>query len=150
MSLISCLDLENIDINYDDEDKALVLLHSLPKSYEIFVDILKHGRDTLTLEDVLRALNSKELQQGIDGKAAGDVLTARSRPEKREFKSKGKFRSKSKNGKKQFKCFHCHEEGHMKKDCPNKKKEFQEKTSSECSSTMCGFGYESADVLLFF
>ena len=36
------LDLENIDIKYDEEDKALVLLHSLPKSYETFVDILKH------------------------------------------------------------------------------------------------------------
>ena len=36
-----CLDLENIDVNYDDEDKALVLLRSLPRSYETFVDILK-------------------------------------------------------------------------------------------------------------
>lgn len=49
MILINYLDLENIDIKYDEEDKALVLLHSLPKSYETFVDILKHGRDTLTL-----------------------------------------------------------------------------------------------------
>ena len=56
-----CLDLENIDMNYDDEDKAFVLLHSLTKSYETFVDILKHGRDILTLEDVIGAVNSKEL-----------------------------------------------------------------------------------------
>ena len=40
-----CLDLENIDVKYDDEDKALVLLYSLPKSYDNFVDILQHGRD---------------------------------------------------------------------------------------------------------
>ena len=59
------LDLENIDIKYDDEDKALVLLHSLPRSYEIFVDILKHGRENLSLDDVIGALNSKELQQKI-------------------------------------------------------------------------------------
>jgi len=56
-----CLDLESIEVKYDDEDKALLLLHSLPKSYETFVDILKHGRDTLTLDDVIGALNSKEL-----------------------------------------------------------------------------------------
>jgi len=43
-----CLDLENIDIKYDDENKALVLLHSLPRSYETFVDILKHGRENLS------------------------------------------------------------------------------------------------------
>ena len=53
------LDLENIEVKYDDENKALVLLHSLPKSYETFVDNLKHGRDTLTLDNVIRALNSK-------------------------------------------------------------------------------------------
>ena len=46
------LDLENIEVKYD---KALVLLHSLPKSYETFVDILKHGRDALNLDDVIAA-----------------------------------------------------------------------------------------------
>lgn len=49
-----CLDLENINVKYDDEDKALVLLHSLPRSYEYFVDILQHGRDKLSLEYVIR------------------------------------------------------------------------------------------------
>ena len=39
-----CLDLENINVKYDDEDKALVLLHLLPRSYETFVDILQCGR----------------------------------------------------------------------------------------------------------
>ena len=75
-----CLDLENIDIKYDDENKALVLLHSLPKSYETFVDILKHGRDKLSLDDVVGALNSKELQQKVEDKnsvsdALGWILT---------------------------------------------------------------------------
>ncbi|XP_062094146.1 uncharacterized protein LOC133800209 [Humulus lupulus] len=58
-----CLDLENIQVEYDGEDKALLLLHSLPKSYETFVDIFKYGRETISLEDVVGSLNSKELQQ---------------------------------------------------------------------------------------
>ena len=143
-----CLDLENIDINYDEEDKALVLLHSLPRTYETFVDILKHGREKLSLEDVFGALNSTELQQKLEGiGSAGDVLTARSRTENREFKSKGKSRSKSRNNRKLIKCFHCHEKGHFKRNYPNRKKESQERTSPECSNTMCGFGYESVDAL---
>ena len=56
-----CLNLENIQVEYDDEDNALVLFHSLPTSYENFVDILKHGRETISLKEVIGALNSKEL-----------------------------------------------------------------------------------------
>ena len=56
-----CLDLGNIKVKYDNKDNALVLFHSLPRSYETFVDILKHGRDILSLDDVIGALNSKEL-----------------------------------------------------------------------------------------
>jgi len=78
-----CLDLENINIRYEDEDKALVLLHSLPKSYETFVDILKHGRDKLTLDDVIGALNSKDLQHMIEfQKSAIEALAVNSRTEK--------------------------------------------------------------------
>ena len=69
-----CLDLENLNISYEEEDKALILLHSLPKSYKHFVDILKHGRDTISLEDVIGALNSKELQQKVEmNKSAGEM-----------------------------------------------------------------------------
>ena len=143
-----CLDLENIDSKYDDEDKAVILLHSLPKTYETFVDILKHGRENLSLDDVIGALNSKELQQKVEvNSSPGDALAAGSRPEKGDQRNRGRGRSKSKNSRRSVRCFLCHEEGHIKKNCPNKKKESQEKTSPECSSTMCGFGYESADVL---
>ena len=85
----------------------------MPRSYETFVDILKHGRDKLTLENVFGALNSKELQQKLEGKAAGDVLAVRRRAERRDFRPMGKSRSKSRNGRKPIKCLHCHEEGHI-------------------------------------
>jgi len=117
--------LENLSISYEEEDKALILLHSLPKSYEHFVDILKHGRDTISLEDVIGALNSKDLQQKVEmKKAAGDALRSRYRSEKKDSKVKGKSRSKSRNGKKTFICFCCHEEGHIKRNYPKKKGRF--------------------------
>ncbi|KAL5538516.1 hypothetical protein UlMin_045444 [Ulmus minor] len=43
------IDLENIGVEYEDDDKALVLIHSLPKYYEHFLDILQHGRETNSL-----------------------------------------------------------------------------------------------------
>ncbi|KAL5575220.1 hypothetical protein UlMin_016919 [Ulmus minor] len=54
------MDLENIGVEYEDEDKALVLLYSLSRSYETLVDILQHGRDTISLEDVVSSLKTKE------------------------------------------------------------------------------------------
>ncbi|KAL5577191.1 hypothetical protein UlMin_018890 [Ulmus minor] len=54
------VDLSNIGVKYEDEDKALVLLYSLPKSYETLVDILQHGRETISVEEVVGSLKAKE------------------------------------------------------------------------------------------
>ena len=43
-------DLENIDATIGDEDKAILLLNALPKSYEQLRDAIMYGRDkTITL-----------------------------------------------------------------------------------------------------
>ncbi|GJS69243.1 hypothetical protein Tco_0702084 [Tanacetum coccineum] len=54
------LELANIDIESEDEDLALMLLTSLPSSYENFVETLLYGRESSTMEDVLATLNSRE------------------------------------------------------------------------------------------
>ena len=54
------VDLSNIGVEYDNEDKALVLLYSLLKSYEMLVDILQHGRETIFVEEVVGSLRAKE------------------------------------------------------------------------------------------
>ena len=57
-----CDTLETIDAALDDEDKALLLISSLPKSYGNFIDALMYGRQTLSLDEVKSTLNTKELQ----------------------------------------------------------------------------------------
>ncbi|GKA35092.1 hypothetical protein Tco_0721583 [Tanacetum coccineum] len=57
------LDLANIEVKFKDEDLALLLLASLPASYEHFVDTLLYGQEGLTLEDVMATLNSKEIKE---------------------------------------------------------------------------------------
>ncbi|KAH9694912.1 Integrase catalytic domain-containing protein [Citrus sinensis] len=57
-----CDTLETIDAALEDEDKALLLISSLPKSYEHFIDALMYGRQTLSLDEVKSALSTKELQ----------------------------------------------------------------------------------------
>lgn len=36
-------DLENIEIKLEEEDKALIMLNSLPRSYENFRDAMLYG-----------------------------------------------------------------------------------------------------------
>ena len=51
--------LENMDVKYEDEDLALFLLSSLPEAYSNFRDTIIYSRDTLVLDDIFSALDSK-------------------------------------------------------------------------------------------
>ncbi|KAI3756784.1 hypothetical protein L1987_56607 [Smallanthus sonchifolius] len=149
------LDLENIDVELEEEDHAIIFLTSLPSTYEHFVDTLMFGRETLTMEEVLSALNSKELKKRGDVKdESGDGLVVRGRPEfrgwsdQRGSSKKGQNRSKSKFKRK---CYICNSEKHLKRDCQDLKKKRTESVSKwQCSSPPEGStdGYESADVLM--
>ena len=121
------LDLEDINVKIDDENKAIILLYSLPSSYEHLVDTLMYGRQSLSMVDVKETLSSKAASK--KEASHGEGLTVRGRPEKREC-GKGK-KKRSKSRPKNMKCFHCHKEDHFKKDCPERKykgKETKEKT----------------------
>ncbi|KAJ0860808.1 putative RNA-directed DNA polymerase [Helianthus annuus] len=157
------LDLENIEVALDDEDQAIIFLTSLPSSYEHFVDTLMYGRDSLSMEDVLSALNSKELKKRSDSKEeGGDGLYVRGRSDQRNYSS-GSRNSRSKS-KSRFKrrCFVCNSEKHFKKDCPEFKKRKGEGSYSRGQSSnyskgqsshvdsddQSEGGYDSADVLV--
>lgn len=106
------LDLTAVGVNIDEEDQAIILLSSLPKSYEHFVDTMLYGKQTLTLSEVKSALNSKELQKRSDAKVetAAEGLTIRGRTEKKDTKkNRNKSRSKSRGGNSGAKkCYKCH------------------------------------------
>ncbi|KHN06133.1 Retrovirus-related Pol polyprotein from transposon TNT 1-94, partial [Glycine soja] len=57
-------DLENIEVKLEEEDKALLLLNSLPKSFEHFKDAILYGKDQdITLEEVQTSIRTKEMQK---------------------------------------------------------------------------------------
>nr|GFA04085.1 zinc finger, CCHC-type [Tanacetum cinerariifolium] len=61
-------DLAAMDTAILNDDQALLLLTSLPSSYDNFMKTLLYGRDTLKLEAVLATLNSRELQKMTEAK----------------------------------------------------------------------------------
>ncbi|KAK2367568.1 alpha carbonic anhydrase [Trifolium repens] len=111
-------DLANIDVKLEDEDKALHLLCTLPKSYESFKDTMLYGKETpVTLEEVQSALRTKELTKFKDLKVEDGANALNVSGGKGG--SRGK-KAKSKVGDK-WTCFHCQKKGHFKRDCPELK-----------------------------
>jgi cell division cycle protein 20 (cofactor of APC complex) len=74
-------DLVNVDVDIEEEDKALILLSSLPdEEYETFVLTLINGKASLKYNEVTGALVSYELRRRdkeSSGNASGEALTAR-------------------------------------------------------------------------
>ena len=102
-----CDTLETTNEGLDDKSKALLLISSLSKSYEHLVDALMYGRQTLSLDEVKSALNTRELQekQGHTENGISEGWTAKERFRKEN--KQGIQMNKSKN----LKCFQYHKEG---------------------------------------
>jgi hypothetical protein len=123
-------DLKNLDFEISDEDKALLLLNSLPDAYDHLITTLLYGKDEIKFDDVSNALTNNEFRKKDKQSyrdTVSEVLTVRGRFDKKKYGWRGRSRSKSKGasnkkiGKDQ--CALCRKKGHWKKDCPLKKKD---------------------------
>ena len=143
------LELANIEVKFEDEDLALLLLTSLPASYEHFVDTLLYGREALTLEDVMATLNSKEIKKRSKAKGDdGEGLYVRGRTDRRNsHQSRGKSRSKSRGGR--LKCYICQSEEHLKRNCPkNNRKKSNGFVKKEDQPSSSGSIYDGSEVMM--
>ncbi|KAH9800324.1 hypothetical protein KPL71_000620 [Citrus sinensis] len=81
-------DLLNLDERFEDEDKALLLLNSLPDKYDHLTTTLLHGKDSVTFDAVCSALYNSETRKK-DRKDHRDTvteaLTAREHDEESDF-----------------------------------------------------------------
>jgi hypothetical protein len=105
------------NLGIEDKDQALILLCSLPLSYDIFIDILLYKRDSLILKDVKGFLNSSELKKwGVNDHDDDheEGLIMRGIINNKGSSNGGMFKSKSKSRK--IKCFECYEVEHFRKN----------------------------------
>jgi hypothetical protein len=156
------LDMKNIDIKVDDEDQTLILLCSLPDTFDNFVNSMLYSRDTISLADVKSAVNSMELRtrlnsKGSDNQAEGLFVKGRSEnssnfrgrsSERDSGKGKSRCRSQSKL-KKKVKCYYCKKYGHYKSEYPKlKNKEKGDKQSSSSVASVVEGNSKGSDLIL--
>lgn len=141
------LDLENIDVNIDDEDQAVMLPSSLPKSYTHFKETLIYGRESLTFEEVQDAINAKDLNERKEKKSSliGKGLSMKGKPSEKDHKNdkkKGKLQQKASSGNvPNIRCYSCKKEGRSyKKDISR-----NDDKNKDGNAVIAQDGYESAD-----
>jgi hypothetical protein len=114
----------------DDEVQALLMLSSLPDSWENLVVLLNNSAPNgvmtmVMVKDSMLNEVARRKEQGISSHTKALVIEKQGRS--KTIKSRGddsrdKLRGKSKTRKK-IKCFHCGRPGHMKRECRKFKKE---------------------------
>src|SRR3954465_7424177 len=102
-------DLLALEVKMKEEDKALILLSSLPPSYDHLVTTILYGKETLELEDVRVMLVNNELMKRTDPTQEGSGLVVGSR------KSKGPKREKKSSFK--VSCWTCKGDN-TRRECP--------------------------------
>jgi hypothetical protein len=104
----------------DDELQALLLLSSLPDSWETLVVSLSNStpNGVLQLAMVKDSLFNEETRRKDMAKDDAQALVTenRGRSKGRNSKGSGKSRSQSQT-KGKVKCFYCDKEGHIKRNC---------------------------------
>ncbi|KAK4590943.1 hypothetical protein RGQ29_021227 [Quercus rubra] len=128
---------ESFRVNYEDEDKALLLLASLPTSFDYLVTTLMYRKETIILQEVTSALLSHiKMKQDGDGSQADGLIVKSESSNRGRSRSKGrnsnKNRSQSKSrAKKDVECFYCHKKGHYKNQYKELKEHLEEKRNGK-------------------
>ena len=122
--------LSSVEIEFDDEVRALILLSSLPDSWNATVTAVSSssGNSKLKFDDVRDLVLSEEIRRKESGETSNSLaLHTESRGRTSERNSnRGRSKSrrgKSRWGKKDFNCYNCGKKGHFKKDCRALKKD---------------------------
>ncbi|VFQ91499.1 unnamed protein product [Cuscuta campestris] len=117
--------LKNADEKISDQEQALLLLASLPKTYRPIVQTLLVGRTKISLDEAMAVLRENErmmsrddLRSSDDGKALVVLGAERGRNQERK-RDVPRERSKSRPSKdfSNVECYYCGERGHIQSRC---------------------------------
>ncbi|KAK2981221.1 hypothetical protein RJ640_030610 [Escallonia rubra] len=120
----------SIDVKLEEEEQAILLLSSLPKSYETLKTTLLIENETLLVDDVMLALMDSSRVNGMSSSSQGEGLVVRFENKNGHEKGRGRLRSKNsghgkdmsksrgKQDKSSIECWYCKEIDHIVRKCP--------------------------------
>ena len=127
-----------IDVKIDEEDKVLILLGSLQKSYDHIITTMLYGKETLILEEVTSIfLSNKIRKRPNQEEQTGSGLVVTGRKGKEEEK-KGPDSSKA--------CHFYQREGHWKNDCKYRQEWLKKK--GQAAEADVASGVENTEILM--
>ena len=118
--------LSSVEIEFDDEVRALILLASLPNSWEPMRAAVSNsvGTQKLKFNDVRDRILAEEVRRIDSGETStNSAFNVENRGRKPDRNNRSNGRSKSRNGRGQSKfrqpaeCWNCGKTGHIKRNC---------------------------------
>jgi transposase InsO family protein len=135
--------LSSVEINTDDEIKALLLISSLPESWDVIVTAVSssRGSEKLKFDEVRDIILSESIRRKEIGESSGNALSMEGRG---RSKSKGDHRRRGKSkgrGKSQVRgdisCWNCGEKGHFRSNCPKPRNKKDQKKKTQDEDSVC-------------
>ena len=130
--------LAAMKITFDYELQALLLLSSLPESWETLVVTVSNSAPdgVVTMSQVTNNLLNEETRRKSSGSSHSEALLmenrGRGRNKSRAPHNRDKSRGRSSSiSKKDVECYYCHKKGHMKREC--RKLKFKEQNKEKNS-----------------
>ena len=115
--------LSSVDISFEDEVRALILLSSLPESWGATVTAVSSscGSNKLKFEEVRNLILSEDIRRKEASGSSGSALTTQEGRGRTAQRSNNRGRSKSKQRSQSRPrgdgCWHCGKKGHTRKNC---------------------------------
>ncbi|RVW96404.1 Retrovirus-related Pol polyprotein from transposon TNT 1-94 [Vitis vinifera] len=134
--------LSSIEIDFDDEIRALIVLASLPNSWETMRMVVSNstGKEKLKYNDIRDLILTKEICRRDAGETSGSgsALNLETRGEgndrnsnwgRSNSRNSNRNRSKSRSGQ-QVQCWNCGKTGHLKRQCKSPKKKNEDDSAN--------------------
>lgn len=119
--------LARLDDEIEDEDETMILLYSLPSSFEHLITTLTYGKDTIKFNEIHAfVLAHNQWKQNAGEGSHGDSMYVNGNqdPGRKQEKVNFKKRDSKLNSKtsKEIQCYKYKEVGYMKIYCPKLRK----------------------------